>query len=129
MNTEKLQWRRELPGELISSNEVHVWRVLIDTSNFQSESLLQTLSADELIRAEQFHFENDQKRFIMARGILRMILGHYLNRKPHTLRFEYTPHGKPILATNNGSHTLSFNLSHSGEIALYAITRSRKIGI
>ena len=129
MNTEKLQWRRGVPGELISSNEVHVWRVFIDTTNFQSESLLETLSVDELIRAEQFHFEKDQKRFIMARGILRMILGHYLGKKPYELRFEYTAHGKPVLATNDGCDTLSFNLSHSGEIVLYAVTRSRKIGI
>ena len=87
MNTKKLQWRRGIPGELISSNEVHVWRVFIDTTNFQSESLLETLSADELRRAEQFHFEKDQRRFIMARGMLRKILGRYLGRKPHELRF------------------------------------------
>src|SRR5580765_3338393 len=109
MNTEKLQWRRGVPGELISSNEVHVWRVFIDTTNFQSESLQETLSADELIRAEQFHFEKDQKRFIVARGILRKILGHYLHKKPHELRFEYTSYGKPVLATDDGCDTLSFN--------------------
>jgi 4'-phosphopantetheinyl transferase len=129
MNSEKLQWRRGVPGQLISSNEVHVWRVFIDTANFQSESLLETLSADELTRAEQFQFEKDQRRFIMARGILRMILAHYVGKKPHELRFEYTSYGKPVLATTDGYDTLSFNLSHSGEIALYAVTRNRKIGI
>jgi 4'-phosphopantetheinyl transferase len=102
MNTEKLQWRRAVPGELISSNEVHVWRVFLDTTNFQSESLLETLSADELTRAGKFHFARDQKRFIMARGILRTILGRYLGKKPHLLRFEYTSFGKPVLATNSG---------------------------
>lgn len=129
MNTEKLQWRRGVPWELLSSNEVHVWRVFINTTNFQSKSLLETLSADELTRAEQFHFKKDQRRFIMARGILRNILGHYLQRKPSEISFEYTSHGKPVLATDDGCDILSFNLSHSGEIALYAVTRNRKIGI
>ena len=90
MNTDKLQWRHAVPGELITSNEVHVWRVFIDTTNFQSESLLGILSADELARAEKFHFERDQKKFIMARGILRKILSSYLGMKPRQLRFEYT---------------------------------------
>ena len=129
MSTEKFQWRCGVPGELVSSSEVHVWRVFMDTTNFQSESLLETLSADELTRAEKFHFERDQQRFIMARGILRVILGHYLGKKPSELCFEYASHGKPVLANNDGCAALSFNLSHSGEIILYAITRSRKIGI
>jgi 4'-phosphopantetheinyl transferase len=129
MNTEKLRWRRGVPGELIASNEVHVWRVFIDNTNFQTEGLLETLSADELKRADQFHFEKDQRRFIVARGILRTILSHYLRKKPCELRFEYTSHGKPVLATNKGCDTLSFNLSHSDEIALYAVTRSCNIGI
>jgi len=129
MNSEKSLWRRAVPGELISTNEVHVWRVFIDTTDFQSESLRGILSTDELTRAEQFRFERDQKRFIMARGILRKILSSYLGMKPHQLRFEYTSHGKPVLAANSACNNLGFNLSHSGAIALYAVTRGSNIGI
>ena len=129
MNTDELQWRRAIPGELIYSNEVHVWRVFLDLTTLQSESLLGILSADELARAGRLRFERDQKRFIVARGILRKILGRYLGKNPHKLRFEYTSHGKPVLATNSGYDTLSFNLSHSDAFALYAVTRGRNIGI
>ena len=129
MDTEELQWRPEIPGELISSNEVHVWRAWLDLTALQCENLLGFLSADELARAGRFHFERDQKRFIAARGILRQILGRYLGKKPNELRFEYTPYGKPVLATNGGYETLSFNLSHSDAFALFAVTRGRNIGI
>jgi 4'-phosphopantetheinyl transferase len=129
MNTDELQWRRIVPGELIYSNEVHVWRVFLDLTILEIESLLGILSADELERVGRFHFERDQKRFIVARGILRKILSRYLKMNPRNLCFEYTSRGKPVLATNSGYDTLRFNLSHSSAFALYAVTRGRNIGI
>ena len=129
MNTDKLVWRLATPGELNSTNEVHVLRVHLDSSSLQSEDLTGILSADELARVGKFRFERDQKRFIKTRGMLRMILSHYLGKHPHKLCFEYTSFGKPFLAINPGDDTISFNVSHSGELALYAVTRCRKIGI
>ena len=129
MSTDELQWRLTIPGELINSNEVHVWRVFLDVSTVEFESMMEFLSVDELARAGRFHFESDQRRFIMARGILRKILSGYLGMKPHQLQFEYTPHGKPVLSSNSGRDNLSFNLSHSGAIVLYAVTRGSRIGI
>ena len=73
--------------ELIYPNEVHVWRVFLDLTTLEIESLLRILSADELERAGRFRFERDQKRFIVARGILRKILGSYLKINPRNLRF------------------------------------------
>ncbi|MBZ5859376.1 4'-phosphopantetheinyl transferase family protein [Flavihumibacter profundi] len=129
MDNEELQWRPAIPGELISSNEVHVWRAWLDLTALQYENLLGFLSKDELARAKRFRFERDQKRFIVARGILRQILGRYLGKKPNELVFEYSSQGKPALATYPGCGTLHFNLSHSDGFALYAVTRDRNIGI
>jgi 4'-phosphopantetheinyl transferase len=70
-------------------------------------------------------FEKDRRRFIVARGTLRMILGRYLNLAPKELQFEYLARGKPVLCAG----ALRFNLSHSHEMALYAITRSLEVGI
>ena len=129
MNSDQLIWRQSVPGEMVSSNEVHVWRANLDFSSLQIENPEGILSADELARAGKFHFERDQMRFIAARGILRTILGHYLGKKPNKICFEYTSFGKPVLATIPGNDAISFNVSHSGEIALYAITSCRKVGI
>jgi len=129
MNTDELQWRHAVPRELINSNEVHVWRVFLDVTTVELESLLGFLSVDEVARAGRFHFERDQKRFIAARGILRKILGSYLNKRPEKICFEYSSHGKPMLAHNPGDDNICFNLSHSGAFALYAVTLRKKIGI
>ena len=129
MDSEELQWRRTIPGKLIYSNEVHVWRVFVGLTTVQIENLQEILSSDELTRAGRFHFERDQKRFIAARGILRKILAHYLDKKPHDIRFDYSDNGKPVLASKSGCDTICFNLSHSGEFALYAVTPEQNIGI
>jgi 4'-phosphopantetheinyl transferase len=67
--------------------------------------------------------------FIVAHGLLRAILGRYLSRESHTLQFCYSQYGKPSLDREFGSDALSFNMTHSHGMALYAITRCRDIGI
>jgi 4'-phosphopantetheinyl transferase len=129
MNSDEIHWRPANPGEMIYSNEVHVWREFLDLSTLQNKRLLGILSSDELVRAGRLRYERDQKRFIAARGILRIILGRYLGENPQKIHFEYTSNGKPVLANNPGNDTLCFNLSHSDALALYAVTRGRNIGI
>lgn len=122
-------WRFPPRKLMLPSSDVHVWYVSLDQLTAQLEQLLKTLSVDERIRAERFHFEQDRKRFIIGRGILRTILGNYLNTNPSELQFCYGLRGKPALAEICGESTLRFNLSHSQGLALYAITRNRQLGI
>jgi 4'-phosphopantetheinyl transferase len=118
------------PADLkLSSDEVHVWRASLDSTATDVQSLQQTLSADELGRAAGFRFQKDRQRFIAAHGLLRAIISRYLDMEPSQLRFCYSDHGKPSLVPTSGQKTLSFNLSHSDGLALYAITRDRGIGI
>ena len=65
-------------------------------------SLWYTLTADERQRAERYVFEQDRTHFVVARGLLRVLLGRYLRQDPPHLRFIYGPHGKPALATDTG---------------------------
>jgi 4'-phosphopantetheinyl transferase len=64
-------------------------------------------------------------RFIVARGILRSILGRYLSVPPERLSFTYGESGKPALAQRE----LTFNLSHSDDHAMYAFALDRAVGI
>jgi 4'-phosphopantetheinyl transferase len=125
--TENFQWHKAIP-EPILANEVHVWRVFTETTS-QIKNPQKILSANELERAGKFYFEKDQKRFIMARAMLRMILSHYVGERPQDLRFNYSAFGKPMLETNPGNDNISFNLSHSDGMALYAVTLNRHAGI
>jgi len=77
-------------------------------------------------RAAQFRFERDRNSFVLARGVLRTLLGRYLHISPAGIRFEYRPKGKPALALPAG---IDFNVSHSGGLAVFAFTAGCEIGV
>jgi 4'-phosphopantetheinyl transferase len=112
----------DLPSDLI-----RVWRVHLDRPPSRSERLEQLLSSDEMDRARRFHFDRDRRRFTIARGALRTILGGYLQMNPMSIVFDYEPQGKPFLAP--AASSIRFNVAHSGELALIAVSREREVGV
>ena len=110
-------------------NEIHVWQASLDRAIDAVGRLEPALSPDEKARADRFHFMNDRNRFVVARGVLRELLGRYLQQSPESLAFSYGPHGKPALSGEYASSGLWFNLSHSAGLAVYAIARERNLGI
>src|SRR5437899_1392204 len=110
-----------------SQDEVHVWRVSLD--QLQAPKFIALLDDDERTRAARFRFQEHHNRFTVARGALRTILGRYLEVEPAALQFSYGRYGKPALAEGFATNTINFNLSHSGEFMLLAVTRGREVGI
>ena len=85
---------------------------------------------DELARSRRMHFSTDRQRFIAARGWLRSVLAGYLGMDPARLAFGYGPHGKPELTgLPPKAAALSFNLAHTGSLAVLAVTRGRQVGV
>lgn len=113
----------------LTSDEIHIWFAVLGQSVSRLHKFIQTLSIEERIRAEHFYFERDRRSFIVRRGILRTILGFYLNVEPSQLLFRYGQNGKPELADTFGNETVHFNLSHSDGVALFAFARDREIGV
>jgi len=113
--------------ERLDGSNVHVWGARLDPSPAELRALASTLSADEMERARRFHFERDQNTFVAARGGLRAILGAYLQVDPGRIEFSYGPQGKPALMGPDAD--LTFNLSHSDDVAFVALTRGRTIGV
>ncbi|HBW57881.1 MAG TPA: 4-phosphopantetheinyl transferase, partial [Oscillatoriales bacterium UBA8482] len=108
-------------------NTVHLWQTNL-TASPESLEFYQSILADhELKRARRFKFERDQQAFIIARGILRIILSHYLNLSPEQIKFQYSSKGKPSL--DQDPSPLYFNLSHAYGKAIYAIATEENIGI
>src|SRR5712671_3150742 len=107
--------------------EVHVWRATLAWPDAAAHRLEQCLSADERDRMGRFRFAKDRRRYLIGRGLLRSLLGHYLDLAPQGLRFETAAAGKPHLASGQGQ--LQFNLAHSGECVLIAIADGRAVGI
>ena len=113
----------------LNNNDVHVWRDSVVQPRGKVQSFKQILSADEIKRAKRFLFEKDMTRFIVARGLLRTILGLYLKEEPARLSFSVSRHGKPELASTTGDRSIFFNVSHSNELVLIAFARKREIGV
>ena len=84
-------------------------------------ALYATLSPDEQDRAGRYRFEHLRHAFVAAHGALRAILGRYLEVSPQSIQFQYNLHGKPALAAPEQAW-LRFNLAHSGDLALCAVT-------
>ena len=110
-------------------DEIHVWHASLDRADEVICELEPLLAPEEKARADRFHFVRDRNRFVVARGRLRELLGAYLRQAPASLEFTYAQHGKPSLAGDNLTSGLSFNLSHSGDMVVYAIARERNLGI
>lgn len=116
------------PFALPASDSVHVWQVPLETRG-EGEEFASWLSADERQRADRFRFARDRRRFIVARGGLRRVLAGYLGVDPSAIEFDYAELGKPNLRQSGVDSGLRFNLSHSGELALIAVTPGRELGI
>ncbi|MDQ6812000.1 MAG: 4-phosphopantetheinyl transferase, partial [Actinomycetota bacterium] len=56
---------------------------------------------------------------------LRDVLAAYLETSPEAIRIVDGAHGKPELA----GRELHFNLSHSGDVGLVAVSRERPVGV
>ena len=109
--------------------EIHIWLAMLDVSKTIFNRLKCSLELIELRRAERFYFDKDKKQYIVARGLLREILGYYLCLDPSHITFGYTKSGKPYLANQSGNSALRFNLSYSCGLALVGITSGKEIGV
>ncbi len=114
---------------LLPIDHVDLWTVSLTAGSEQYARLSQSLSSDEMVRADRFKFERDRRRFVVGRGALRSILASYLERDPKSIQFAYGPHGKPMLADAATSGELEFNASGSNELAVCAVTAGRRVGV
>jgi len=112
----------------VSEREVHCWCVHLDAPPDRVAALRATLSMEEQVRGAGFRFEPDRRRFIVAHGTLRELLGRYLDVPAERIRYDYNAFGKPELAAEFGGR-ITFSLSHSAELALVAIADGVEVGI
>ena len=108
--------------------EIDVWSITLDLPMAQVEALGAVLSADERDRASRFCFERDRRRYICARRALRALLAGHLGVGAEDVTFRYGSNGKPALS-GQFEGRFTFNVSHSGGLALVAISRNVEIGV
>jgi 4'-phosphopantetheinyl transferase len=112
----------------LPENTVHVWILHESVVQRASEALSHTLSPAEWQRARAYRQDKHRDRFMARRGILRHLLGSYLNREPASLRFGSTQYGKPVLLHPDAA-SLAFNVSHTDGVTLLAFASNGHIGV
>ena len=110
-------------------DEVHVWSIPIGSEARPRDDDLSLLDDRERERAGRFRIEHGRRDYVASHSATRRILARYLDAKPRALRFESGERGKPHLVGAPGHRSLHFNLSHSADAALLAVTRIGPLGV
>lgn len=91
----------------------------------RQDEFLGCLSGDERERSRGIKRDIARDRYVISRGLLRQTLAEYVACAPAELQFAVGLHGKPFLS----GHELYFNLSHSGDSLLLAVSDLQAIGV
>jgi 4'-phosphopantetheinyl transferase len=124
-----IQWPARADVPLLADNEIHVCATTLSVPPEALARFAATLSPDETERAGKFKFEKHRNRYIAGRGALRNILAQYLHANAADLRFIQLENGKPALAENFAKAGIHFNLAHSENLALIAVTQLGMVGV
>ena len=120
-----MAWQFPQTFPVLHTNQVHIWRATLKRSKEDLAEFTKLLNLQEKIRANKFIAKQAKNNFVVARGILRWLLGKYLGIKPQDILLQQNRYGKLYVA----SSALQFNLSHSHDLALFAFTQHHFIGV
>lgn len=106
----------------LEKDDIHVWLAWVDGLRSQQDDLARLLTPDEMARADRLLGEKVRQQFIVARGVMRKVLAHYIDGEIHLLRGN---RGKPHIP----GVSLRFNLSHAADLIVLGIAEGREIGV
>jgi len=104
--------------------DVTLWLLGLDDPVCQACATV--LSDAERERVGRMAFDRDRRRMAAARGALKVLLGAWVGQSPERLRLSVRDSGKPWMPDHPG---VFFNLSHSQNSALIAVTATGEVGV
>lgn len=120
---------RLAPFESPKDTEIHIWHLDLAVTIVDRDAFWRVLAPAERERCSQFRSDLHRHRFLATQGALRCLLSRYIGIAPDAIRFERNPHGKPRLAETEPDCGLVFNVSHSGDQALFAVGVDLPLGV
>lgn len=108
-------------------NSVHIWLLRFDELKGQEQDFYNLLADEEKKRADNFFSNIDRTRYIVSKGYLRKLLEKFTLTDPEKIVFTANDYGKPALKFP--TLELYFNISHSANLGLIAISDIAEIGI
>lgn len=109
---------------MIEESFLEIWHGNILSAESEQQNYYALLNDAEKEKEATFLRPELQKKYINTRGVLRKILGSYLNVNPQKIRINTGEHGKPFV-----DDELFFNLSHTGNKFAIAVSNNAEVGI
>jgi 4'-phosphopantetheinyl transferase len=116
-------------SDLVKRDNIDVWRLNLNFTEERVEEFAKVLTEQEYQRASRCSNSILRNRYIATHWALRQLLAYYLETSPSSVQLIRNEHGKPRLAGTQPNQGLVFNLSHSGEWALFALGWDMALGI
>jgi 4'-phosphopantetheinyl transferase len=113
----------------LDEGSVAIWCADLDGPAGLAHAVRSVLSPEELTSAQRIQSALHRERFVVTRGLLRLILAAYLEEAPWDLAFAAGARGKPELSGPPGIKPLHFSASRSGSLALFAVTAIAAVGV
>lgn len=110
-------------------NFIHYYVISFESKKNNINNLFSYLSDDEIAKANLFSFQHLRENFIICRGSLRECLSKYLFVSPQHIKFSYTPYDKPEIDFPKTEKLISFNVSHSKDFFVIAISSAVTVGV
>lgn len=105
----------------ISAESIQVW--VVPLANQTADRWRPVLSPAEWAKAMRYRGGADQLRSAVTRGVLRTLLAEFLHKPTGAIEFTENEFGKPA------TPGIEFNVSHSGDYALMAFSKTSAVGI
>jgi 4'-phosphopantetheinyl transferase len=118
-----IHWAHGAVAAFSIGNDVAVWRLQISANLNHIDLLAAVLDAEEQKRGLSYGLGYDRQRFVLSHGLLRLLLGKYLRIEPKDIVFARGENNKPFV-NNAGATGIHFNIAHSGDWILIAISGS-----
>ncbi|WP_198263492.1 4'-phosphopantetheinyl transferase family protein [sulfur-oxidizing endosymbiont of Gigantopelta aegis] len=118
----------KLPNYQLDKKVIDIWLCQLSDLENKNALFLEQLSTEEQARSARFKFAIHRNRFISSHGFMRTVLANYLHIRPQQIEYKKGDQGKPSLA-NPEAGLIEFNLSHTEDLAILAISKASAVGI
>ena len=122
-------WQKTPETLSLSTHHIDVWLCHLKQISGDINDFYSILSEDEHACADKLKVEAKRQQYVITRGVLRQRLGLLTKIDPEDFVFEYLEHGKPVLINDVRFAGITFNVSHSYDLALIAISINHHIGV
>ena len=121
-----------MSANALNSDVIELWCVFYDriADERLHRSYRSLMNEAERKQEVRFHFENDRRRYLLTRALVRTVLSRYAPVSPGDWTFSKNEYGRPQISNAEALGAgLSFNISHTRSLIVLGVTRGRALGV